>query len=114
MLPVALLTPRAAMRFLIGVLLAASLIGCGSKLALKPMWVSCPAIDIHSLSWLPGRNQIAYLATDSGGVTILNSIDPMSGNKTQLAGWPAYAYPPAWSPDGRHLLSAHSTIYDDY
>jgi Tol biopolymer transport system component len=106
----AILTRRDAIRFLIAVLLAAMMVGCGGKVALKPMWTRCPSNYIAYPSWSPDSTQIAYfesgLPSSEATPYIVNLV---TGSKTRIAASiPEYADTPVFSPDGSQLLTSYS------
>src|SRR5687767_11569065 len=91
----------------VGMVFAASLIGCSSTLAANAIRVPCPGIELSGLSWSADSTQIAYFAEHQSGTMTLNTIDLTSGRTatlTEVTGPPQVA---AWSPDSRRLVIGH-------
>jgi Tol biopolymer transport system component len=102
-------------RLIIGVVLAASLIGCGGKVALKPMWVPCPEVEIYDPVWSPDSMKVAYFTSaHRSGSKALYSYDVMSDTTTKLADMSAKSFHAVWSPDGDQLLIAYDTTGSNY
>jgi Tol biopolymer transport system component len=91
---------------LVVALLAATLIGCGGKITLKPMWAACPREFIGDPVWSPDGTQLAYTVQPVGSTTMMLYILDITGSSsTLLASLPSRTQTVSWSPDGSRLLS---------
>jgi Tol biopolymer transport system component len=108
---------------LLGVVLAAILIGCSGTIALNPMWVPCPAFTLSNLLWSPDSTQIAYLKEDpTHSSVVLMVTDPISGRSTRLMGVShamletdqEFIVPITWLPDSSSLLTAEEAAFYDF
>jgi Tol biopolymer transport system component len=111
MLPVAVLTRRAAMRILPGVLLAVGMVGCGGKLALKPLRAPCPGFWIPEMVWSPDSTHIAYQAADPyESYSDLYLFELNSGKTTRVTRTGDFAISPEWLPDSTQIAYIEADI----
>jgi Tol biopolymer transport system component len=102
-------------RLALGAVLAASLIGCSGKIALKPIQVPCPGVDIYAQSWSPDGSQIVYFVSDQGGTTRLQLFELASGDATTVAERSTdRALAAGWSPDSSRWLTGIVTAPFQY